>query len=69
VCGIAPGLPPDRSSAIIDDMPDQNATGDSPPPWNPYFTDWGPLDGPIAGDRPMQGVLADRTTARPMGVA
>ena len=38
-------LPQNRSSLIIDVMPDP----DTNPPSGPYFSTWGPLDGPILG--------------------
>jgi hypothetical protein len=64
-----PGLPRGGSSAIIDGMPDHAATIDAPPPSGPFYTNWGPLNGPILGESPALGVLAERVGALPIGIA
>jgi hypothetical protein len=51
-------------------MPDPDPTNDAPPSGQ-FFTNWGPLEGPILGrdESPALGVLADRTAAMPIGIA
>jgi hypothetical protein len=49
-------------------MPDTKATA-TPAPRGPFFTHFGPDKGPVAVDCPALGVLADRTAARPIGIA
>ena len=68
-CGRTPPPPcpqtdPRPSSAECDPT-----TDDAPAPRGPFFTSWGPLDGPILGDSPALGVLADRKAAMPIGIA
>ena len=66
----AAGLPCHAPAVIIDAMPDPDATDDAPPPTGPFFTNWGPLDGPILGPSPALSVLADRAAAElPIGIA
>jgi hypothetical protein len=62
-------LPWGRLSGIIDEMPDPDSTADAPPPRGPFYTNWGPLDGPILGESPALGVLAERVGALPIGIA
>jgi hypothetical protein len=47
-------------------MPDQSPQSNSPPPSSPFFSTWGPLDGPIFGNNisGADDVLADGETMR-----
>ena len=48
-------LPP----RIIDGIPDPDATNDAPRPRGPFYSNWGPLDGPILArdESPALGVV------------
>jgi hypothetical protein len=50
-------------------MPDPVTTDDPPPPRGPFFTNWGPLDGPILYESPALGVLAESAGGLPVGIA
>ena len=51
------------------ECPTPDPTDDAPPPSGPFYTNWGPIDGPILDESPALGVLAERAGGLPVGIA
>lgn len=50
-------------------MLDHDVTTDTLTPSGRFYANSGPLDGPIVGDSPALGVVLDRRTEVPVGIA
>src|SRR5438445_381685 len=53
------------------DMPEQADPNDAPPSTGPFYSTWGPLDGPILGrdHPPALGVVGKAAPGMPIGIA